>query len=338
MNDKEKIAEIFKSRNSFLIGSHVNPDGDSLGSELALASLLKRMGKKVAVLNPDSLPSVYNFLPYKEWLSHSCHRSTDEKDGWEVGIVVDCSEYERLKEVQKFFSSLPFVINIDHHISNKKFGDLNFLDSSASSAGEMVYQIFRTLAERPTKEEALLLYVAIVTDTNCFKFGTTAHTHRIVSELLAFGLNPRELQEKIYDIPFLAVKLLELIFSTLQISEDGKICWAEITRGMLDKINKGENEDIAQTDVFINHITSIKDTEVAVLFKELDSPPIGEAGKIKISLRSKSFVDVNKIAKVFGGGGHLRASGCLIRGALKEVEERVIAEVEKEIGNKISNV
>lgn len=326
MDIKERVVEIFKSRNSFLIGSHVNPDGDSLGSELALASLLKRMGKKVAVLSSDSLPSVYNFLPYKEWLSHSC-----EKDKWEVGIVVDSSEYERLKEVQKFFSSLPFVINIDHHISNKKFGDLNFLDSSASSAGEMVYQIFRTLAERPTKEEALLLYVAIVTDTNCFKFGTTAHTHRIVSELLSFGLNPREIQEKIYDIPFLAVKLLELIFSTLQMSKSRKVVWAELTRGMLDKINKGESEDIAQTDVFINHINSIKDTEVAVLFKELDNPPTERAGRIKISLRSKSFVDVNKIAKVFGGGGHLRASGCLIRGALKEVEERVIGEIEKEI-------
>lgn len=321
MDVKEKIVEIFKSRNSFLIGSHVNPDGDSLGSELALASLLKRMGKKVAVLNPDSLPSIYGFLPYKEWISSSC-----EKNSWEVGIVVDCSEYERLKEVQNFFSSLPLIINIDHHISNKKFGDLNFLDSSASSAGEMIYQIFRTLAERPIKEEALLLYVAIVTDTNCFKFGTTAHTHRIVSELLTFGLNPRKIQEKIYDISFSAVKLLEMIFSTLQISKSRKIVWGELTREMLDKIknNVGESADIAQTDVFINHITAIKDTEVTVLFKELD-------GKIKISLRSKSFVDVNKIAKVFGGGGHLRASGCLIRGALKEVEERVIEEIEKEI-------
>ena len=325
MNDKEKIAEILKKRNSFLIGSHVNPDGDSLGTELALASLLKTMGKKVAVLNPDSLPSIYGFLPYKEWISSSC-----KENDWEVGIIVDSSEYERLKKIQKFFSSLPFVINIDHHVSNKKFGNLNFLDSSASSAGEMVYEIFKTLGERPTKEEALLLYVAILTDTNCFKFSTTAHTHYVVSELLSFGLNPRELQEKIYDIPFLTVKLLGLIFSTLQISKSRKVVWAEITREMLESIDKGRSGDIAQTDVFINQIISIKNIKVAALFKELDN-------KIKISLRSKDSVDVNKIAKVFGGGGHLRASGCLIQGALKEVEERVIGEIEKEIGNKVGS-
>ncbi|OQX53715.1 MAG: hypothetical protein B5M48_02615 [Candidatus Omnitrophica bacterium 4484_213] len=325
MNDKEKIAEILKKCNSFLIGSHVNPDGDSLGTELALASLLKRMGKKVAVLNPDSLPSIYDFLPYKEWIS-----SSYKENNWEVGIIVDSSEYERLKKVQRFFSSLSFVINIDHHISNKKFGDLNFLDSSASSAGEMVYEIFKTLGERPTKEEALLLYVAILTDTNCFKFSTTAHTHYVVSELLSFGLNPRELQEKIYDIPFLTVKLLGLIFSTLQISKSRKVVWVEITREMLESIDKGRSGEITQTDVFINQIISIKNIKVAALFKELDN-------KIKISLRSKDSVDVNKIAKVFGGGGHLRASGCLIQGALKEVEERVIGEIEKEIGDKVGS-
>ena len=195
----------------------------------------------------------------------------------------------------------------------------------------MVYEIFKTLGEQPTKEEALLLYVAILTDTNCFKFSTTAHTHYVVSELLRFGLNPRELQEKIYDIPFLTVKLLGLIFSTLQISKSRKVVWAEITREMLESIDKGRSGDIAQTDVFINQIISIKNIKVAALFKELDN-------KIKISLRSKDSVDVNKIAKVFGGGGHLRASGCLIQGALKEVEERVIAEIEKEIGNRISNI
>ncbi len=334
MDEKEKIIAVLKKYHYFLIGSHINPDGDSLGSELALASLLKRMGKKVAVVNPNSAPSIYNFLPYKDWITSSC-----EKDAAEVGIVLDCSEYERLEKVKNLFFSLPIVINIDHHISNKKFGRINFLNTSAGSTGEILYQIFKSFPEQLTKEEALLLYVAILTDTNCFRFGTTASTHKIVSELLSYGLNPREIQEKIYSIPFLAVKLLELIFATIQINK--KIAWGEITKEMLNKINStfGESEDIAQTDIFINYLCSIKDIEVAALFKELDSSPIdptryasqGEAGKIKVSLRSKNFINVNKIAQAFNGGGHFRASGCLVSGDIKEVEKKVIAEIEKEM-------
>ncbi|MCK4859376.1 MAG: bifunctional oligoribonuclease/PAP phosphatase NrnA [Candidatus Omnitrophica bacterium] len=328
MREEKRVVEVLKKYDSFLIGSHINPDGDSLGSQLAIASLLKRAGKKVSVLNPNPAPSIYNFLPYKEWITFSC-----KKDKWEVGVVVDCSEYGRLKEVQNSFSSLPVVVNIDHHISNKKFADVNFLNSSASSTGEMVYRIFKSFPQQFTKEEALLLYVAILTDTNSFKFGTTAYTHQIVGELLNFGLDSRKIQEKIYDVPFSEVKLLELLSPTIQMSKDRKIAWAKITKEMMNEIeqNFGGGEDIAQTDTFVNYLCSIRDIEVAVLFKKLDNG-------IKASLRSKNSVDVNKIAKIFGGGGHLKASGCSFLEDMEKVEKKVIAEIEKEMGKRISNV
>ncbi|RKY39869.1 MAG: hypothetical protein DRP75_00475 [Candidatus Omnitrophota bacterium] len=328
MCEKEKIVEVCRKYSSFLIGSHINPDGDSLGSELAFASLLKRMGKKVKVLNPTLPPSIYDFLPYREWIS------TKEKgEGWEVGIVLDCSEYERLREVKTFFSSLPIVINIDHHISNRRFGDINFLDTKASSVGEMVYQLFLAFAQQPTKEEALLLYVAILTDTNCFRFSTTSYTHQIISNLLATGLKPQEIQEKIYSIPFSGIKLIERVLSTLQISEDGKIVWGEINQRMIDEIREAEKiEEITHTDVLINYLCAIKDVEVVALFKELNSSEEREQEKrVKVSLRSKGKVDVNRIAKLFEGGGHFRASGCSISGELKEIESKVIEEIRKEV-------
>jgi bifunctional oligoribonuclease and PAP phosphatase NrnA len=215
------------------------------------------------------------------------------------------------------------IINIDHHISNEKFGDINWIDAQASSAGEMVYKLFKQMELPLTKECALYLYIAILTDTGSFNYDNTSSiTHEIAGELLGYGLEPAEVSEKVYEHRSVAdLKLLGLVLSTIQLNKYGDIAYLEITKDML----KSTGADIAKSEGFINFARSIDKARIAVLFKE----EAKEKGVINISFRSKGDVDVNKIAMSFGGGGHMKASGCTFKGSLAEAKEAVLAKAEE---------
>ena len=322
MNELKKIAEVIKENKSFFITSHIRPDGDSIGSQLVLKYILERLGKEVTIANHDSVPEIYDFLPGKESIKQELPKNKE----FDVAFVLDSPELSRLGNIAEIIRRTKVIINIDHHLGNERFGKYNYVDIEASAVGEQIYELTKLMGFEIDREIALCLYVGILTDTGSFRqSNTTFRTHEIVADLMKIGdLKPAWIIHQVYETQLPStIKLLSMTLNTLERSEDGRIAWMTIT----DEMFKEAAATKAETDNFINYVRSVKGSEVAILFTKLAE------GEVKVSFRSKSSVDVNRIAKTFGGGGHLRASACTIKGDLKEVKEKVLTEVEKQLSN-----
>lgn len=317
------VIEAIKNNKKFLITAHVNLEGDSLGSQLAMKELLIGMGKSAFILDSDPVPEHYRFLPKAGEVSNRL----DNAEDFDAAVVLDCPTLKRTGKVKDIISkSSKLVINIDHHISNEKFGGINWVDSHASSAGEMVYRLFKEAGVKLTKEVALSLYIAILTDTGSFNYDNTSRvTHEIAGELLGYGLDPALVSESVYERRSVEdIKLLGLVLATLKVNKEGTVAHLEVTKEMLEKTGA----DIAKSEGLINFARSIDKVKVAALFKE----DIKDKNKINVSFRAKGngdIIDVNKIAAIFGGGGHMKASGCVIMGSLEEAKSKVLAKVEE---------
>jgi len=308
-----------KQNKVFLISAHISLEGDALGSELALASLLKRLGKQVIVLNQDEPPVEYSFLPGLGSIRHKIILPD-----YDVCILVDCSDISRIGKAAKALRKNRLLVNIDHHISNTMFGDVNWVKPNASCASEMVYELFKALNVRINKTEAICLYTGILADTGSFKYSTTSSfTHLVASELLKHHLDVygiyRHLNESL-DVR--TMKALGKVIETLRIGKKGKLAWLVVKNGLIKK----EPALAYMTDDIIYFARAIKGVEVAFLFKEI------KAGReVRVNLRSRGKVDVNKLAGLFGGGGHKTASGCTLKGSLKDVVNRFIGEAQRRI-------
>jgi len=315
----EKVIEAIKKHKKFLITAHVNLEGDSLGSQLAMMELLTALGKTALIIDNDPPPDHYKFLPKTSEISTDVARKRD----YDAAIILDCPTLKRIGKVRDLIPKDKFIINIDHHISNEKFGHANWVDPNASSAGEMVYRLFKEMGVKLTKETALVLYIAILTDTGSFNYdNTSSATHEIAGELLGYGLDPASVSESVYERRSISdIKLLGMVLSSLKINKAGDVAYMEITREMLSKTGA----DILKSEGFINYARSIDKVKIAILFKE---DPNG-SGKINVSFRAKGDVDVNGLAANFGGGGHVKASGCVVEGSLAEVERKVLAKAEE---------
>ncbi|MEA3329026.1 MAG: bifunctional oligoribonuclease/PAP phosphatase NrnA [Candidatus Omnitrophota bacterium] len=310
-----QVISAIKKYDSFLISSHVNPDGDAVGSQFAMRSLLKQMKKKAVIINDKPLPAMYDFLG--KW---TCIDELVRKPNFEVAIIMDSSNLNRLGRVPSLLSPAKKIINIDHHVSNENFGDINWVDTRAGAAGEMVYYLYKKLNCPIKNESALAMYVAILTDTGSFRYAnTTSSTYRVASHLLECGVKPEIVAEKMYEVNSLAgMRLLGMALSTIKvINHDGSIAWLYVTNDMLRKAGA----DWQDTEYFVNYARSLYGVEIAIFFSETEVK-----GRIRVCLRSKSVVDVTLIAGKFGGGGHCRASGCRIKGTLDEVIKKVVAE------------
>lgn len=314
-----EVIEAIKKNNRFLITAHVNLEGDSLGSQLAMKELLESMGKQAFIIDSDPVPEHYKFLPRAEEISNKI----DKKLDFDAALILDCPTLKRIGKVRDLISKDKFVINIDHHISNEEFGSVNWVEPNASSAGEMVYRLFKEIGRPLTKEVALSLYIAILTDTGSFNYDNTSSlTHEIAGELLGYGLEPALVSENVYECRAIDdIKLLGLVLSTVRVNDAADVAYLEITRKML----KETGADVSKSEGFVNYARTIDKVKVGILFKE----DLKEDGRINVSFRSKGEVDVNKIASLFGGGGHVRASGCIVEGTLAEVEKKVLAKVEE---------
>lgn len=317
---QEVIAAI-KKYNKFIITAHVNLEGDSLGSQLAMKGLLDAIGKTAVIVDNDAVPEHYKFLPGAGNVSNTIDKGLD----FEAAIVLDCPTLKRIGKVRDLISKDKFVINVDHHVSNEKFGNVNWVEPHASSAGEMVYKLFKEMGVKLTKEIALTLYIAILTDTGSFNYDNTSSvTHEIAGELLGYGLDPASVSESVYERRSVAdIKFLGMVLSNIKVSAGGEVAYLEITKKML----ADTGADMIKSEGFVNYARSIDKVKVAVIFKEDD-------GRINVSFRSKGDADVNKIAAFFGGGGHIRASGCIVEGTLAEVERKVLAKVEEVLGGR----
>ena len=318
---KKEIIDALRSEDNFLIASHMNPEGDAIGSALALAISLKSLGKKVSVYNQDPTPSNLQFLPMSSSIFHDMNDFIHN----DIAVVLDCSDLNRLGKDAEKIRKIEKIINIDHHKTNDGFGDLVLVDPDCSSTAEMVYGLIKDIPVQVTPEIATNVYAGILTDTGAFCYSnTTAQVLQIAGELVTKGANPSLVAEEVYERQSVAkIRLLGLALNTLKIVEDGRIGAINVSLSMLD--SAGATPEL--TENIVNYPKSIRDVEVSVLFREI-SPD-----NYKISFRSGERVDVADIAKEFGGGGHSKASGCNIRGSLPEVEERVFDAVHRRLGH-----
>lgn len=317
----EKIGEIIAKNDSFLMISHVSPDGDAIGSILALGHVLESMGKRVCYRNEDGVPSSLEFLPH----STVVEQPGDEVLELDVVFALDCATQPRLGEkVLHQASGAKLMVNIDHHKTNTRYGDFNLIDDSSPATGQIIYDLCQQLGYTITDVARDNIYVATSTDTGSFRYrGTTEHTYQMAADLVSKGLDVAKLNEATYEkSPLRKVKLLGEMLSTLKVSEDGRVADWSLHQSVKNELKLLPDD----TEDMINHIRAIEGVLVACSFEDLPS------GQVRISLRSKSDdLDVSAIAQSFGGGGHARAAGIRLDGPLAEAREKVIDAVKQSI-------
>lgn len=311
-----QIGKIIKEYNNFAIVSHTSPDGDSMGSILALYSILHQNNKFADMFTDDVVPKRYSFLPFSNLI-----KSSPEDKQYDCVFALDCGDPERLGKCKELLSKTDIVVNIDHHVSNSLYGTVNLLDKDASSVGEILYDIFIDNEYEINTDTAACLYTSILTDTGGFKYSnTTSRTLNIAGNLINTGIDFSEMYSAIYDRKSLEqIKLMSRVVSTLDMALDNRVAFLSLFKDMLTECNAKE-EDASD---FINISRDIDGVEVAVFIKEKSSE------SFRVSLRSKSKVDVRSIAEKFGGGGHIRAAGCTIEGNYDKVKITLINEIKK---------
>lgn len=321
MNDKEvkRVYDAFKKRDFFLVTSHVNPEGDSIGSQLAVYTILKKLGKNVIMVDNDDVPANLRFLPGSKLIK----RAVPENFKIETVVILDCPVKERIGSVSKLLHEGHFIINIDHHISNEPFGEINWVDGKASSVGEMIFYLIKEMGMGLDDRLAKFLYTAMVTDTGMFNYSNTSKkTHEAAGALIEMGAHPKEMHGHIFENKnFSDIKLLARALSTLKLEEGGSLAHMSLTKSMYKK----EGVKHVSTDEFINFPRSIRGVKIAVFFKE----NYKKANVVNVSFRSSGGVDVNRLASRFGGGGHAQAAGCLLNMPLCEAQKKVLAEARK---------
>lgn len=309
------VLALLKENRSFVLTAHVSPDGDCLGSLLAMYEFLVRQGKQVVVLLDDVVPPVYRMLPYWDVI-----RTADEvgRIKADLLVILDASTSDRIGRVGEIVQAP--TLNIDHHVSNKGFTDHRWLDSNAAATGELIYRLFEEAKEPITKEMAVNLYTAIATDCGFFRYANTRPaTMRIGADLLAHGVEPNVIAEALEQVSLSTMHLTVRALQTMAFYAEGKIAVITVTRDML--------EHDESTDELINYPRKVEGVEVAVMLKQKDD------ASVKVSMRSRS-TDVSQIAMQFGGGGHARAAGCSIEGSIDEAREKLLAVIAAKVGGR----
>jgi phosphoesterase RecJ-like protein len=316
-----RIAEVLRQNQKFLILTHYRPDGDALGSQLAVALLLKDLGKDVTVWNDDPVPAKFVFLPH----SHLVQHPPAEPQEFDVVIAVDTASWQRAGVATKRIKAHKHFINIDHHVSNEKFAEINWIVPTSPATGQIIFQLVKAGGFTLTSEIATCLFAAISTDTGSFAYSnTTAECLNVAAELVQAGVNVGELSRHIYEsYPYARLQLLQRALADLTLADRNRIAYYWITNEMYQQTG-AKRED---TEGLIDYARAIEGVVVAVLFEELAN---AEAGKIRISIRSKNAkLDANSIARQFGGGGHREAAGARLTGEPHAVEHQVVGVISK---------
>jgi bifunctional oligoribonuclease and PAP phosphatase NrnA len=300
------------------LSTHINADGDGCGSEAALARLLAQRGIRSRIVNPTPWPKMFDFLLGDDIEERSAQGSAALK-GVDALIVLDISDVDRLGSLAEAVRKLrvPRLV-IDHHVPHDEpAGDVLFTDTTASATGELVYDFAMVLGLRITPEIARALYTALVTDTGGFRFSnTTPRCHGVAAELLAAGVDPEQMYQRIYaSVPIGRLRLLREALETLEVDDAVGLSWISLPAGALERYDVRSEE----LDGLAEHPRSIAGTRMALFFRDLGH------GQVKVSFRSTGAVDVNEFARRFGGGGHAKAAGALIHGSLDRVRSSVVA-------------
>lgn len=300
---------IFKSGKTYVVLPHIYPDGDTIGSSICMYNYLKSISNDVYMVLNDSLPSNLQFLDKKQFMTSFDFKSLSLKDY--VVVAVDSSDLTRVEDRNDIVDLAIEVYNIDHHITNENYGDYNIVDTDAAATGEIVFEILKDNDYEFSKEDIVAVYAAISTDTGSFKYSNTSSiSMRIVAELIDMGLDINFVNVELYqNKPYDQIKALNVALGTLELKYDGKVAIGYINKELL-KSNDLYDPD---TDGVVEFFRDISGVEVAIFLKEVENE------SYKVSLRSKYDFNVSKVAMKFGGGGHVKASGCKLKGDINTV-------------------
>jgi phosphoesterase RecJ-like protein len=302
----ERVLHEIRARQRFVVTSHARPDGDGIGSALAMGQILRVMGKTADVVMHDGVPRIYQNLPFADRVIKS-----DAVPANDAVILLECDSTRRsmLQGLEQCF-----LINIDHHASGRNFADINWIDSSVMATAELVYRLARLACVPVDRDIATCLYTALMTDTGSFMFeGTNEHTFTVARELVLAGADPAHCARPIYFGHSTAkVRLLGAALSDLH--REGALAWIWVTQEQMQRFGAREED----CEGLVNYALSIADVQVAIFFRDLPD------GRYRVSLRSKGEVNVSAVAEEFGGGGHKCASGCSVDGPLEDAVSRII--------------
>ncbi len=302
---RAQIADAIRQRRRFVLSSHVRPDGDAIGSQLAMAFALWQLGKEVRLVNRDQPPGPMMVFPGVSRIEVA-ERIDDPGD---AVIVMECGDLSRTG-VEGFERG--FVINIDHHLGNSNYGALNWFDLSAAACGEMVFDLVRELGATLTTEIATHVYVAILTDTGSFHYSNiTPRTFDICRQCMEAGIDPPAIARAIFDSNNLGrLKLFGAVLSGMTLDPSGRVATVYVDENLAQECG-GTYDD---TEGIVNLPLTVKEIEAVAFFKEAGPDDW------RVSMRSKGEVDVNAIAKEYGGGGHKNASGCSATGRFEDLK------------------
>ena len=302
-----------------LLACHINPDGDTLGSMIALGlALEEHAGKRVTLLSADGIPALYGFLPASDRIE-----TTTERRDFDLAVVLDAGDLARVGGAREAVLSAPRLIDIDHHVTATAFGDIRLLDATAAATGEIVYDLLLALGAPITLPIAEALLCALLTDTGSFRYrSVTPRTMEIGAALIRAGAVPDRIAEQVFENkPFAAQKLLGRALESSQRSGDGRIVWAHVTQADFAAFGATDED----SEGIVNAVRAVRGAEVSVFLRETPK------GRFRVSLRSREPFDVSQVAQVFGGGGHRLASGCVLDGPLADAQARLIAEVARRL-------
>ncbi len=306
----KEVLRSIEQRERFVLTSHARPDGDAIGSALAFCQILKLMGKQAEVVMRDGVPRIYQPLPFAGMVV----QAESVNGNYEAAIVLECDSIQRTR-----LAGLEnhFLISIDHHLSGKPFGDVNWIDPTAVATAEMIYRLAREAGVKISPEIATCLYTALLTDTGSFMFeGTNDRTFALARELVLAGANPAYCARNVYFGHSTAkMRLLGAALSNLH--REGSIAWISVSCEQMEQCGAKEED----CEGLVNYALSIQDVEVAVFFREIPD------GRYRVSLRSKGNLNVASVAERFGGGGHQCASGLSLDGPLSAAVEKILAQL-----------
>ncbi len=307
-----QVVELIENKDNFAITTHVRPDGDGVGSSLGLLWLLRSLGKKAEVVVRDGVPNSYSRLPGVEEI-----RIIDQIDQeYDAVFVIECSDIDRpgIKGLND-----QFIVNIDHHTTCEHFGDINWIDATASAVGEMIYNLCKAIGGRVSEEIAECIYLAIVTDTGSFHFpNTTERTLKVASELVKVGVKPSRISEAVYSsYSWSRIALMQRVIATIKCDNTGRVATMRQTLSMVEDAGAVDGDN----NGFVNIPLTAKAIEAVIYMREV------KPGAYRVSLRSKGDLDVSNVAESFGGGGHKNAAGCRVEGEWDVREKEIVDEI-----------
>jgi phosphoesterase RecJ-like protein len=316
----DRIIHQLTSSRRILVATHINPDGDAIGSLLAMGLALSALDRSVTLYNGDPIPAVYRYLDGTDRISYRMGRP----EMYDTALVLDCSNLSRVGAIAGPLHRIETLINVDHHPTNTRFGHLQLIDPSACASSEIVYRLIKALGVEMTKAMATAIYTGILTDTGSFRFqNTNRNAFMICEEMVGLGVDPYLIAQHVYGTYSLGrLKLINLALDSIEISDNGKLSLMVVTREMLE----ASGTHPFDVDGLISYARSIENVQVAVLIQEStdEDAAIGQSPSFHVSLRSNGAVDVGAIAGAFGGGGHYAAAGFSISGHLESLKHKIL--------------